>query len=260
MDQVLALTTPLMVDVAPDTSIAEAQHLLATSRFGNFHPRAEGSPIGTFGEDTAAACHRAKYWLGWPKGTTSGTYGRNLARYLETGHIPRDYWVRRQLRIRRAKQARNLRALHILEAEAAKHVTENPPGSNRVLYSEWYGMIGSWCLMFQTWGGVQAGEEWAVRGKRFAYCPYLDAAAANHQYGLSFIPASAVRPGDLVTYDWEHDGTSDHVGRFQRWIVQGSTFKSVEGNTAEGNDSNGGEVQIRDRSVSLVHHFIQVEG
>jgi len=43
------------------------------------------------------------------------------------------------------------------------------------------------------------------------------------------------------------DGRFDHTGIFVRWIEVGKTFESIEGNTAVGNDSNGGNVMLRTR-------------
>lgn len=252
----LALTTPITADAEGQTRVADAQDRLDHNAFGNFNATGEGSPVGTFGPLTAGACHRAKYWLGFWMKDTDPTYGQRLDDYLRTGRLPPAYTVRRNLRLRAKRSAKKLKALRILATQIG--VKESPPNSNRVKYSLWYGLIGSWCAMFQCWGGKQAGEEWALQGKRFAYVPYMDAAAAAGSYGMSIISAVGVEPGDLATFDWERDGTSDHVGRFEKWIVRGQTFYSIEGNTAVGNDSNGGQVMRRERSVSLVHHFIHL--
>ena len=53
------------------------------------------------------------------------------------------------------------------------------------------------------------------------------------------------QPCDLVFYDFNKDGRYDHVG-----IVKESnplTFQTIEGNTSQGNNSNGGEVMLRTR-------------
>jgi hypothetical protein len=52
--------------------------------------------------------------------------------------------------------------------------------------------------------------------------------------------------GDLVFFDWNGDKRHDHVGLFVKWIDK-DTIETIEGNTAIGNDSNGGNVMIRKR-------------
>ena len=54
--------------------------------------------------------------------------------------------------------------------------------------------------------------------------------------------------GDIVFFDWNGDGRYDHTGIFVMWLEKGKTFHSVEGNTAIGNDSNGGGVMLRKRT------------
>jgi hypothetical protein len=68
-------------------------------------------------------------------------------------------------------------------------------------------------------------------------------------------------PGDLVCYDWEGNGVADHVGLFEAWTDKSAgKFTAIEGNTAVGNDSNGGKVMRRDRTRSNVQAFVHVAG
>jgi hypothetical protein len=166
-------------------------------------------------------------------------------------------YAMRALRLRRRVNGKRLRVLRIAQIEASKHVKESPRNSNRVKYSEWYGMIGPWCAMFQTWCADQTTQRWPLRGSRFAYVPYLEHAAAAHQYALSF--TSSPVPGDIVTYDWDGDGVADHVGIFESWHGSG-VFTAIEGNTSTSDQSNGGEVMRRTRYRSQVHRFIRVSG
>lgn len=55
------------------------------------------------------------------------------------------------------------------------------------------------------------------------------------------------QPGDIVIYDFERDGTTDHCGIVES--VSGATLAVIEGNTSVGNDSDGGEVMRRTRNV-----------
>jgi hypothetical protein len=129
-------------------------------------------------------------------------------------------------------------------------VTEDPPGSNVCLYSEWYGLIGPWCAMFATWcyDGAGPSPSFEPNAARYAYVPYIVADARGARYGLSV--TSSPIPGDLVCYDWQGDGEYDHVGLFEAWDDKGlGTFDAIEGNTSTSNDSNGGEVMRRRRST-----------
>jgi hypothetical protein len=127
---------------------------------------------------------------------------------------------------------------------------ESPAGSNDTKYGDWYGAnYQPWCAMAVTyWFEVDAGGSPSFsKGVNYAYCPYVVSDARNGRNGLS-IPSTVI-PGDLVLYDWGYDGTYDHIGIFESW-VGGSTFTALEGNTSTSDNSNGGEVQRRQRSTT----------
>jgi hypothetical protein len=126
---------------------------------------------------------------------------------------------------------------------------ELPAGSNRTPFGAWYGLDGQpWCAMFQTyiWEVEAGGSPAFVRGSRYAYVPYIvsDAGAQRNSLAITSQPG----PGDLVCYDWERDGTFDHVGIFESGTA--ASFTAIEGNTSSSSDSNGGEVMRRQRSTS----------
>jgi hypothetical protein len=131
-------------------------------------------------------------------------------------------------------------------------VTESPPGSNQCRYTDWYGMVGPWCAMFVAWGyelGAQdVGKDSPsfVKGSRYAYVPYIVGDARAARYGLT--TTDSPEPGDLVCFDWSWDGEYDHVGVFEEWRGQG-VFDTIEGNTSNADNSNGGQVMRRQRQV-----------
>jgi surface antigen len=112
---------------------------------------------------------------------------------------------------------------------------EQPAGSNHNEITAWYGMDGPWCAMTVSRalcaaGFTTDGENVAVPGVRqttakgWAYVPYMlndfrDAARADKN----------PRPGDLVIFDWEGDGSVDHVGMVERVEPDGSIW-TYEGN------------------------------
>ena len=123
-------------------------------------------------------------------------------------------------------------------------VKESPPGSNRTPYCDWYGMVGPWCAMFVSWVFAQAGMPLRITtDKGFAYCPY-----GVHWFREHGQMYRAPAVGDVVFYDWRADGVSDHVGIVEAVHGDG-TFTAIEGNTSFGNDSDGGAVMRRRRSL-----------
>lgn len=130
-------------------------------------------------------------------------------------------------------------------------VKESPSGSNRTKFGQWYGLDGQpWCAIFCTYcyevhGG---GSPSFVRGRNYAYVPYVVQDARNNRNGLRSV--STPIAGDLVCFDWNFDGTYDHIGIFEAWAAgSGSTFTAIEGNTGISNNSNGGEVMRRTRRM-----------
>ena len=135
-------------------------------------------------------------------------------------------------------------AAHLLDiARAELGTKESPDGSNKVKYSTWYGLTGPWCVMFVMWCCNQAGVDLPIRT---ASCSALRAAAQSAGMWVT----GDYRPGDIVIYDWGKDGKPDHCGIIE--TVGGSSVVAIEGNTAVGNDSNGGEVMRRTRTRSQI--------
>lgn len=141
----------------------------------------------------------------------------------------------------------------LLRARSQVGVTEHPPGSNdgpRIrLYRDSVAPglpPGPWCMYFVHWcfapfrqlggwGSVERFEQWAQAHGELVARPFR---------------------GDVVCYDWNGDGWADHVGIVDRVLAlrwRGRVFagwvRTVEGNTAVGNDSNGGRVMLRRRWI-----------
>jgi len=140
-----------------------------------------------------------------------------------------------------------------------KGVTEDPPGSNHQKFGVWYGMDKvPWCNIFVSYCYALAHSRTFVQGHYYSYVPYMAADAQAGRNHLSI--AHPVVAGDVITFDWDRDGIPDHTGLFIKWLDQAKgTFASIEGNTAIGNNSNGGQVCYReDRVMSEVHSMIHV--
>lgn len=137
------------------------------------------------------------------------------------------------------KTAKDLIAI----ARAQLGVKEYPANSNKVKYSAWYGLTGAWCVMFVQWCCVQAGVDLPVRT---ASCTALMNAAKKAGMWVT----SDYQPGDIAIYDWGGDKVPDHCGIITQVLSNG--YLCIEGNTAVGNDSNGGEVMERTRPVKSI--------
>lgn len=124
-------------------------------------------------------------------------------------------------------------------------VLESPPGSNKVKYAKWFGMDGApWCMMFVQWVFHEAG----FNLHRTASCTTL----ANRYRDAKKWVTSGYKPGDIVMFDWSGKRSkTEHVGIVES-VAPDGTLTTIEGNTAVGNDSNGGAVMRRSRELRYV--------
>lgn len=143
----------------------------------------------------------------------------------------------------------------IISTAAAENGTkESPAGSNKTKYGEWYGLNGEkWCAIFVSWVYDHAGNPlgFIETAKGYQSC----------QGGYNFWKSAHQltddpQPGDIVLYDWDGNGHCDHTGIFDSWQDNSKTaFFAWEGNTAVGNNSDGGMVMKRIRKRNLVRAF-----
>lgn len=127
---------------------------------------------------------------------------------------------------------------------------ESPAGSNKTKYGKAYGMNGTpWCAIFVWWCFKQAKSETLYfGGKKIAYVPTLaDYYIANKR----IVKKTKGKLGDIVFFDFDHNGNSDHVGFVWKYLGNG-WYKTLEGNTGVGNNANGGKVMFRKRHISQI--------
>lgn len=127
---------------------------------------------------------------------------------------------------------------------------ESPPNSNRVKYNTWYykrevsGIDYPWCMVFCQWVFDKAGIK----------VPYRTASCSEFLYQTkrhnAYVNRYHLQPGDLVLFNFKNSDTSvaTHCGIVKS--IDGIKMESIEGNTAVGNDTNGGSVMIRNRTVT----------
>jgi hypothetical protein len=146
-------------------------------------------------------------------------------------------------------------------AKAEIGTKENPANSNKVKYNTWYygkevsGDNYAWCSVFVLWcfdqakiGALAFGATLqAVRNTKM--WPKGTRVWRTLAEKLGQWVASGYKSGDIVVFDWDKSGTIDHVGIVESVSADGKTLTTIEGNTLAGSNSNGGEVQLRQRAV-----------
>lgn len=140
------------------------------------------------------------------------------------------------------------RASDLLElARGEIGVSESPAGSNRVKYNDAYGGgPKAWCCTFLWWLFREAGaSKLFYGGGKTAYCPTL-----LTWYKKQGRMVTDPQPGDIVFFDFNGNGVADHVGICED--CADGHITTIDGNTGEGNEANGGKVLRRTRSMSTV--------
>ena len=137
---------------------------------------------------------------------------------------------------------------------------ESPAYSNNVIFNTHYyghevsGGNYSWCVVF-VWDifRMAGASNLFCDGRKTAWVDTVrDWAKSN---GL-VVSKDKGRHGDLVIFDWNHNGSGDHIGFIDGKNEDGS-YQTCEGNTSFDNNSNGGEVQIRTRYPSEIMMIIR---
>lgn len=241
----LKLTSPLM----KGTDVKTAQKAL--KKFNVW----VGPIDGVFGEMTARACSQAKYMLGYRANNITPHYDEDLDGFLRGTRKP-TILMRQRAKSRFTKAKPRDKAADV--ARSYIGVSENPPKSNRVMFSLWYGLIGAWCAMFVTFVFVTVKSKVFKRGEKYAYVPFiLEAAKHPHNNDFALVPKGNEATGDLVLFDWDKDGIPDHIGIIDVAGVNG-VFYSIEGNTSGTNPSDGGMVARMERNYDDVIAFVRV--
>ena len=120
---------------------------------------------------------------------------------------------------------------------------------NRTKYGAWYGLDGQpWCDMFVSWCFEQVGA--SAIGGHFAYCPsHVNWFKSRGQW---ITKSQGPQRGDIIFYDWPPgDGTADHVGIVEK-VTDGMYPLAIEGNSSDGNTSEGVAVARHARTLSTI--------
>lgn len=128
---------------------------------------------------------------------------------------------------------------------------EFPANSNRVKYNNAYygrevsGSNYAWCAAFVWWVFREAGaSELFYGGGKTAYCPSLKS------YHKKQAVSGDYRPGDVIFFNFSGKKNAAHVGICESW--DGSSITTIDGNTGNGNEANGGAVMRRKRAKKYI--------
>ena len=130
---------------------------------------------------------------------------------------------------------------------------EYPAGSNKVKYNETYyghsvsGSSYPWCAVFIWWLFYRSNAaQLYYGGEKTAYCPAL----LQYYESKGQIVSGGYKPGDLIFFDFNGNGTPDHIGICESF--NGTYITTIDGNTGTDNEANGGCVMRRKRHKKYV--------
>lgn len=244
-----------------------AQRALNHGKLGDFY---DGPIDGVFGPHTANSTRKAKDHLGYPEKDINRRFDSELLDYLQ-GHkalSARMKDVRQKRAKARRAQAKEGSVFPKALALARKDIgiKESPPNSNNVVFTRrWYRtdhppVSASWCVIWASEKLDDAGSDTFQEGLRWSYVPSILAAAHEGVGGMRVVNEDHARHCKTDLALWNFPG-SDHHPNHGSFVVEitGDTVRSIDGNTSgDGSQSNGGEVMIRERSISYVEAFVHI--
>ena len=224
--------------------VRRAQRALLHNAYGTFDP---GPLDGVYGERTAAAVRRAKYWLGFPEQKIDQICGSDLLALLAGGvaalgvaQVDADA-APEAGRGRPALGGRLRRGGLVRRRQGG--AAGQPPVRLHRLVRRAGAVVRDVRLVVLRPGrldGVRA------RARCYAYVPHLlsDAQRGANHLSITRTPLNA----DLAIFDLDGDGVPDHIGIFDRWLDADETrYQTVEGNVSLSGEPNGGRVLQRER-------------
>lgn len=237
----LRLTSPLMTG----TTVLDLQQRLKALGY------APGRLDGVFGDATAGATRAFQRDAGL---VVDGVVGPDTREALKKATAPASPGPQR------VPSAAGVRALGVAKGEVG--TKERPAGSNKTRYGRWFGVDGvKWCNIFVSYcfsegAGVVlcAGSHADGVGPRG--CAYVPTTLAWLRTEGYWIGRTEPLAGDIVVYDF---GAGPHHIGIVEADLGGGRFTAIEGNTAVGADSDGGEVMRRDRYLTQVVGFGRID-
>lgn len=109
-------------------------------------------------------------------------------------------------------------------------VTEDGKTKGYTRYGDWYGnAYGDWCAMFVSFCLNYADIPQSAIPYEASCQRWIKATSGSLYYSASdYTP----QKGDLIFFDWDNDGHSDHVGLVASVSEDGSSLQTIEGNSS----------------------------
>ena len=104
-------------------------------------------------------------------------------------------------------------------------------GDNK--YGQYFGNNNvAWCAYFVSWCARQAGISESII-KTNAWAGSMGSSEGTGNFGGRYYPKGSITPqkGDIVYYDWNKNGSSEHVEIVISVNESSRTFTSIGGNT-----------------------------
>lgn len=113
----------------------------------------------------------------------------------------------------------------------------------------------AWCALFISWCARQAGIPTSII-KTTAWAGDMGSSKRTGNFGGQYYPKGSITPqkGDIVYYDWNKNGSSDHVEIVVSVNESSKTFTSIGGNTK--GDSGSTEGVRRHSNYSFTSNYI----
>ena len=98
-------------------------------------------------------------------------------------------------------------------------------------YYSWYGFRSrvSWCACFVSWCLYRSGK---LKGGKYPKFSYVQNGLDWFKARNRFRPGGSIpNSGNIIFFDWDHNGTANHVGIVQH--VEGGYVYTIEGNSSD---------------------------
>ena len=155
---------------------------------------------------------------------------------------------------------------HLMDiAKSCIGIKEDPPGSNNVKFNTWYygrevsGDSYPWCAVFCNWVFNEAGlSEYFYGGNKTASCTTL------RNFHKNRIVTDSFKYGDLIFFNFKNttldplNSTCYHMGFFSSQTA--TTITTIDGNTSNTSEDNGGTVMKKTRMKDCVVCGIRLIG
>jgi uncharacterized protein (TIGR02594 family) len=123
-------------------------------------------------------------------------------------------------------------------AQAELGVREEPMGSNEGTRIRQYRTAtkgaehtpGPWCAYFVSWLAREAGAPIGPDGAGTGWVPSIESWGKSE--GRFIEGGARPQPGDIIIFDWQGDGLSDHTGIVER-VDRDGTVHTIEGNSSD---------------------------